>query len=64
MNSAIELEGYNEDRALRSVARIRDIIARILALASRSNIPTWQAARKLAEERIAAISRIKQTYVK
>jgi leucine dehydrogenase len=63
MNSAIELEGYNEDRAMRSVARIHDIIARILALASRSNIPTWQAARKLAEERIAAIGRIRQTYV-
>ncbi len=62
MNSAIELEGYNEERALRSVARIHGIISRILTLAARNNIPTWQAARRLAEERIAAISRIKLPY--
>lgn len=62
MNSAIELEGYNEERALRSVARIHGIISRILHLATRNNIPTWQAARRLAEERIAAISRIKLPY--
>ena len=62
MNSASELEGYNEDRALRSVARIHSIISRILTLAARSNIPTWQAARRLAEERIAALSRIKLPY--
>ena len=62
MNSALELEGYNEDRAVRSVARIQDIIGRILALSARSNIPTWQAARRLAEERIAALSRIKMIH--
>jgi leucine dehydrogenase len=62
MNSAIELTGYNEERAHRDVARIHGIIGRILALAARENIPTWRAARQLAEERIAAISRIKLTY--
>lgn len=62
INSAAELEGYNEERATRRVARIHDVIARILELAKRSNIPTWQAARRLAEERIAAIGRIKLPY--
>jgi leucine dehydrogenase len=59
INSAVELEGYDEERAVRSVARIRNIIARILTLHSKEKVPTWQAARRLAEERLTAISRIK-----
>lgn len=62
MNSAAELQGYSEERALRSVARIYTIISRIFELASREHIPTWQAARRLAEERLTAISRIKLLY--
>ncbi|MGH8175320.1 MAG: Glu/Leu/Phe/Val dehydrogenase dimerization domain-containing protein [Steroidobacter sp.] len=62
INSAAELEGYNEERATRRVARIHDVIARILQLAERSKLPTWQAARRLAEERLAAIGRIKLPY--
>jgi leucine dehydrogenase len=62
MNSAVELEGYSEERALRSVTRIHGIIARILQLSAREKIPTWQAARRLAEERLTAISRIKLPY--
>jgi leucine dehydrogenase len=62
INTAMELDGYNPERALRSVARIHDVIARILDLGNRSKIPTWQAARRLAEERIAALGRIKLPY--
>jgi leucine dehydrogenase len=62
MNSAVELEGYTEERANRSVARIHGVITRILRLAARESIPTWQAARRLAEERLAAISRVKLPY--
>lgn len=62
INSAAELDGYNAERATRRVARIYDVITRILQLAERSNLPTWQAARRLAEERLAAISRIKLPY--
>lgn len=62
MNSAVELEGYSEERALRSVTRIQGIIARILQLSAREKIPTWQAARRLADERLMAISRIKLPY--
>ncbi|PZN27661.1 MAG: leucine dehydrogenase [Proteobacteria bacterium] len=62
MNSAVELEGYDEERALRSVARIHGIISRILTRAAAENIPTWQAADRLAAERIAAIGRIRLTY--
>ena len=35
---------------------------RILELAARESVPTWQAARRLAEERLAAISRVKLPY--
>ncbi|HLS81129.1 MAG TPA: Glu/Leu/Phe/Val dehydrogenase dimerization domain-containing protein [Steroidobacter sp.] len=59
MNSALELEGYSQERAIRDTARIHDVITRILQLSERSKIPTWQAARRLAEERIAALGRIK-----
>jgi leucine dehydrogenase len=64
MNSALELQGYSEARADRSVARIHGIITRILQLAAREHIPTWQAAHRLAEERIRAISRVKLPYVR
>jgi hypothetical protein len=47
---------------LRSVARIYGVISRILALADRSKTPTWQAARRLAKERLAAIGRSKLPY--
>jgi leucine dehydrogenase len=62
MNSAIELEGYDVNRAERSVARIHGIISRILKLSAQEKIPTWQAARRLAEERLASIGRIKLPY--
>jgi leucine dehydrogenase len=63
MISALELQGFSEARAHRRVARIHDIIANILATGARDKIPTWQAARKLAEQRIAAIGRTKLPYV-
>jgi leucine dehydrogenase len=62
LNSAVELEGYSEERALRRVARIHDIIGRILKLAEREHISTWQAARTLAEQRLHAIARVKLPY--
>ena len=64
MNVAIELQGYDRDRAYRTVSKIRDIISNIFVLAERDGIPTWQAADRLAEERIAMISRVKMPYSK
>jgi leucine dehydrogenase len=63
MNSALELQGYSEARAHRHVARIYDIIKRILQLSTQEKIPTWQAARRLAELRLASISQTKLSYV-
>jgi leucine dehydrogenase len=63
MNSVLELEGYSEARADRHVARIHQIITRILQRAAAQKIPTWQAARQLAEQRLTAISQTKLPYI-
>jgi len=63
MNVAIELQGYNKDRAFRQVKGIYDIIEQIFAIADRDGIPSWQAADRLAEERIAAMSSVKLPHV-
>ncbi|HEU4531178.1 MAG TPA: Glu/Leu/Phe/Val dehydrogenase dimerization domain-containing protein [Steroidobacteraceae bacterium] len=55
MNLAAELDGYRETRARRMAASVGDIVGRILELASREKIPSWQAADRLAEDRIRAI---------
>jgi leucine dehydrogenase len=64
MNVAIELQGYDRDRAYRTVSSIRDIIGRIFQLAERDGIPTWKAADRLAEERIAMLAKVKEPYSK
>ena len=62
MNVCIELQGYDRDRAYRTVSTIHTIIRNIFRLAERDGIPSWQAADRLAEERIAAIGKIKLPY--
>jgi len=62
MNSASELQGYNEDRATQLVARIHSIIARILDFSRREAIPTLSAANRLAQQRIDSLSRVKLPY--
>lgn len=63
MSSALELHGYSVARAERHVARIHGIISRIFKLAGEEKIPTWQAAQKLAEARLASISQTKLSYI-
>lgn len=47
--------GYSEKRARMSVDRIYDQIEKVFEIADRDGIPTYQAADRLAEERIAAV---------
>jgi leucine dehydrogenase len=58
MNVAIELEGYDRDRAVRMTRTIYYNVGRIFQIADRDGIPTWRAADRMAEERIAAVSRL------
>jgi leucine dehydrogenase len=45
--------GFNRERAWRNVARIRDRMAEVIAMARREGIGTWVAADRLAEQRLA-----------
>jgi leucine dehydrogenase len=60
MNLTVELQGYSEERARHRVASIGRIMQRIFERAERDSIPSWQAADRLAEERIQSIGRIRR----
>ena len=45
--------GFNRERAWRNVARIRERMAEVIAVSRREGVPTWQAADRLAEQRLA-----------
>ncbi|HET7307307.1 MAG TPA: Glu/Leu/Phe/Val dehydrogenase dimerization domain-containing protein [Gammaproteobacteria bacterium] len=64
MNVAIELQGYDQERAGRMVNGIYDIMMNIYSLAEQENIPSWQAADRLAEKRIHALGKVKLPFVK
>lgn len=45
--------GFNRERAWRNVGRIRERMKEVIALARRERIPTYRAADRLAEQRLA-----------
>lgn len=55
-----ELEGYNRERALKQASGIYDILKKIIEISKKENIPTEAASRKIAEERIDAVSNAKR----
>ncbi len=55
-----ELEGYNRERALQQASGIYDILKQIIEISKKENVPTEVASRKIAEERINAISSAKR----
>jgi leucine dehydrogenase len=59
MNVALELDGYNRERAMRMMRTIYHNLARIYEISERDGIPTYRAADRLAEERIEAIGKLK-----
>ena len=59
MNVSLEIDGYNRERAMRMMRTIYYNVGRIFQIAERDNIPTYKAADRMAEERIATIGRIK-----
>ncbi len=59
MNVSLEIDGYNRERAMRMMRSIYYNVGRIFEIAKRDGIPTYLAADRMAEERIAAIGRIK-----
>ena len=59
MNVALELDGYNRERAMRMMRTIYHNLTRIYEISDRESIPTYQAADRLAEERIQTIGKLK-----
>ena len=59
MNVSIEFDGYNRERAMRMMRGIYYNVGKIFQIADRDSIPTYKAADRMAEERIAAIGKIK-----
>lgn len=64
MNVSIELQGYDRERANRMVNGIYDIIGNIFQLADKEKMPTYKAADRLAESRIAAMGKVKLPTIK
>ncbi|NJK32431.1 MAG: Glu/Leu/Phe/Val dehydrogenase [Deltaproteobacteria bacterium] len=62
INVANELEGYNQERALKQAEGIYDIMLRIFEIAKQQKISTLRAADNLALERIAAIGQVKSIH--
>lgn len=63
INVADELYGYNAERAMKRVATIYDKIERIFEISKRDGIPSYVAADRLAEERIARVSKSRSQFL-
>lgn len=59
MNVSLEIDGYNRERAMRMMRTIYYNVGRIFEISQRDGIPTYKAADRVAEERIAAIGKIR-----
>lgn len=59
-----ELKGYNKERAMNRAAGIYDSVKKIIEISKREDIPTYKAADRMAEERIAGIGRVNNIYLK
>jgi leucine dehydrogenase len=57
-----ELERWPEARAHRKAQEIYDALRKVFAIAKRDHIPSYQAADRLAEERIAAVTSLRRTH--
>ncbi len=59
INVYYELEGYNRERALSHAEKIYDTTLNIFKVSKAQNIPTYMAANRIAEKRIADIGKVK-----
>ena len=63
INVADELYGYNEERAMKRVAGIYNNIEKIFEISKRDGIPTYVAADRMAEERIARVGKSRSQFL-
>lgn len=60
MNVFVELEGYSKERAMKKVEAVYDNMMEVFKIAQESNVPTYEAARILAQTRIDIIGKLRQ----
>lgn len=58
-----ELQGWTMERAKRKAQEIYDTILRVFTIAERDGIPSFEAADRLAEERIRSVAALKDMWV-
>ena len=63
INVNAELHGWSLDRARNKAGEIYDTILRVFEIAREEGIPSYQAADRLAEQRIAAVAKVRQNFV-
>lgn len=59
INVYYELEGYNRERAMAHAEKIYQTTLNIFKVSKEQNIPTYMAANRIAEKRIADIGKVK-----
>lgn len=62
INVSFELDHYDRERAKLRINGIYDTLLKVFQIAREEDIPTYKAADRLAEQRIAAIGRIKRKF--
>jgi leucine dehydrogenase len=63
INVNAELNGWSPERARNKAAEIYDTILRVFEIARDERIPSYRAADRLAEQRIAAVAQVRQNFV-
>jgi len=63
INVADELNGYNQERAMKKVETIYDNLSKVFEIARRDHIPTYVAADRMAEERIASMKKSRNQFL-
>ncbi len=63
INVNAELHGWSLERARNKAGEIYDSILRVFDIAREERIPSYQAADRLAEERIAMVAKVRQNFV-
>ena len=62
INVFYELQGYNRERAMAHAEKIYDTTLNIFKVSKEQNIPTYMAANRIAEKRIADIGKVKLSF--
>lgn len=63
INVANEIEGYNRERALTQAEGIYQTVKNVLQVAEEEDVPTYEAANRIAERRIEEVGRLRRKFV-